>query len=221
MEELANISYEKYSDLKAHPRFVPYLQEMSTLEYYGKTNIGSRPTKRGASGELKFEDLRAIPFVGSWSQLKQNVPGFFGFGFALQELKNQGRFEEVKNLYQGSDFFKTLVLNSMMSMNKSYFPLTSYMKKNEKFGEFWMILFDEYQLSKSMMLELTGFQELMEEEPLSRMSVKIREKIVLPLLTIQQYALIKIQKNEGNLSAYEKLVMRSLFGNINASRNSA
>ncbi len=221
MEELANISYEKYSNLKAHPRFVPYLQEMSTLEYYGKTNIGSRPTKRGASGELKFEDLRAIPFVGSWSQLKQNVPGFFGFGFALQELKNQGRFAEVKNLYQGSDFFKTLVLNSMMSMNKSYFPLTSYMKNNEKFGQFWTILFDEYQLSKSMMLELTGFQELMEEEPLSRMSVKIREKIVLPLLTIQQYALIKIQKNEGNLSAYEKLVMRSLFGNINASRNSA
>ena len=221
IEELAEISYEKYSDLKAHPRFVPYLQEMSTLEYYGKTNIGSRPTKRGAGGELKFEDLRAIPFVGSWSQLKQNVPGFFGFGFALQELKSQGRFDEVKSLYKGSDFFKTLVLNSMMSMNKSYFPLTSYMKKNEKFGEFWMILFDEYQLSKSMMLELTGFQELMEEEPLSRMSVKIREKIVLPLLSIQQYALIKIQKEEGNRSAYEKLVMRSLFGNINASRNSA
>ena len=221
IEELAEISYEKYSALKAHPRFVPYLQEMSTLEYYGKTNIGSRPTKRGAGGELKFEDLRAIPFVGSWSQLKQNVPGFFGFGFALQELKSQGRFDEVKSLYKGSDFFKTLVLNSMMSMNKSYFPLTSYMKKNEKFGEFWMILFDEYQLSKSMMLELTGFQELMEEEPLSRMSVKIREKIVLPLLSIQQYALIKIQKEEGNRSAYEKLVMRSLFGNINASRNSA
>ena len=221
IEELAEISYEKYSALKAHPRFVPYLQEMSTLEYYGKTNIGSRPTKRGAGGELKFEDLRAIPFVGSWSQLKQNVPGFFGFGFALQELKSQGRFDEVKSLYKGSDFFKTLVLNSMMSMNKSYFPLTSYMKTNEKFGEFWMILFDEFQLSKSMMLELTGFQELMEEEPLSRMSVKIREKIVLPLLSIQQYALIKIQKEEGNRDAYEKLVMRSLFGNINASRNSA
>ena len=221
IEELAEISYKKYSDLKAHPRFVPYLQEMSTLEYYGKTNIGSRPTKRGAGGELKFEDLRAIPFVGSWSQLKQNVPGFFGFGFALQELKNQGRFDEVKSLYKGSDFFQTLVLNSMMSMNKSYFPLTSYMKKNEKFGEFWMILFDEYNLSKGMMLELTGFQKLMEEEPLSQLSIKIREKIVLPLLSIQQYALIKIQKEEGNREAYEKLVMRSLFGNINASRNSA
>ncbi|SFI73095.1 Phosphoenolpyruvate carboxylase, type 1 [Kaistella treverensis] len=221
IEELAEISFKKYSDLKAHPRFVPYLQEMSTLEYYGKTNIGSRPTKRGAGGALKFEDLRAIPFVGSWSQLKQNVPGFFGFGFALNELKDAGRFQEVKDLYKGSDFFKTLVLNSMMSMNKSYFPLTSYMKKNEKFGEFWAIIFEEYKLSEKLMLELTDFQTLMEEEPLSRLSVKMREKIVLPLLSIQQYALIKIQKEEGNREAYEKLVMRSLFGNINASRNSA
>jgi len=221
LEELAEISFKKYSELKAHPMFVSYLQKMSTLQYYGKTNIGSRPSKRGGESELKFEDLRAIPFVGSWSQLKQNVPGFFGFGFALMELKKQNRFEEVIELYKGSDFFKTLVLNSMMSMSKSYFPLTYYMKNNEKYGAFWSILFEEYELSRSMMLELTGFKMLMEEEPLSRKSVKIREKIVLPLLTIQQYALIKIQKEEGDRETYEKLVMRSLFGNINASRNSA
>ena len=221
IEELAEISFKKYADLKAHPMFVPYLQEMSTLEYYGKTNIGSRPTKRAGSGEMSFEDLRAIPFVGSWSQLKQNVPGFFGFGFAMNELKKQGRFDEIIALYKGSDFFKTLVLNSMMSMNKSYFPLTYYVKSNKKFGSFWSVIFDEYVLSKNLMLELTGFKMLMEEEPLSRKSVKIREKIVLPLLSIQQYALMKIQKGEGNREVYEKLVMRSLFGNINASRNSA
>ncbi len=219
--ELAEISYQKYSDLKAHPMFVPYLQEMSTLEYYGKTNIGSRPSKRGGGNELKFEDLRAIPFVGSWAQLKQNVPGFFGFGFAMQQLKEQGRFEEVIELYKGSDFFKTLVLNSMMSMNKTYFPLTYYIKNNPKFGAFWNILFDEYNLSKNIMLELTGFTMLQQEDPLSRKSVKIRERIVLPLLSIQQYALMKIQKGEGNTEAYGKLVTRSLFGNINASRNSA
>lgn len=219
--ELAEISYQKYSDLKAHSMFVPYLQEMSTLEYYGKTNIGSRPSKRGGGNELKFEDLRAIPFVGSWAQLKQNVPGFFGFGFAMQQLKEQGRFEEVRELYKGSDFFKTLVLNSMMSMNKTYFPLTYYIKNNPKFGAFWNILFDEYTLSKNIMLELTGFTMLQQEDPLSRKSVKIRERIVLPLLSIQQYALMKIQKGEGNLEAYGKLVTRSLFGNINASRNSA
>ncbi len=221
IEALAEISYEKYTALKNHPMFVPYLQEMSTLPYYGKTNIGSRPSKRGGDNELKFEDLRAIPFVGSWSQLKQNVPGFFGLGYAISEMKKQGKFGEVKKLYQDSDFFKTLVLNSMMSMNKTYFPLTSYMKNNPKFGEFWNILHDEFTLSKEIMLELTGFNMLQQEEPLSRKSVKIREKIVLPLLTIQQYALMKVNRSRKYREDYEKLVIRSLFGNINASRNSA
>ncbi|WP_300673017.1 phosphoenolpyruvate carboxylase [Soonwooa sp.] len=221
IDTLAELSYKKYSELKAHPMFVPYLQEMSTLEYYGKTNIGSRPSKRGADGELKFEDLRAIPFVGSWSQLKQNVPGFYGFGTALKILKDEGKFDDVRFLYQHSDFFKTLVLNSMMSMNKTYFPLTFYMRENKKFGEFWNVLFEEFNLSKDLMLELTGFKVLMQEEPLNRKSVLIREKIVLPLLSIQQYALMQIQKNPDNKELYEKLVIRSLFGNINASRNSA
>lgn len=221
IEELAELSYVKYVDLKENPLFVPYLQEISTLQYYGKTNIGSRPSKRGAGNELKFEDLRAIPFVGSWSQLKQNVPGFFGFGTAIKKLKDEGRIEEVKDLFRNSDFFKTLVLNSMMAMNKSYFPLTYYMKNHPKFGEFWQVLFSEYELSKEMMFEITGFHSLMEEEPVGRKSVKIREKIVLPLLSIQQYALMKLQKNEGDRDVLEKLVTRSLFGNINASRNSA
>ena len=221
IEELAELSYVKYVDLKENPLFVPYLQEISTLQYYGKTNIGSRPSKRGAGNELKFEDLRAIPFVGSWSQLKQNVPGFFGFGTAIKNLKDEGRIEEVKDLFRNSDFFKTLVLNSMMAMNKSYFPLTYYMKNHPKFGAFWQVLFSEYELSKEMMFEITGFHSLMEEEPVGRKSVKIREKIVLPLLSIQQYALMKLQKNEGDRATLEKLVTRSLFGNINASRNSA
>lgn len=221
IEELAELSYVKYVDLKENPLFVPYLQEISTLQYYGKTNIGSRPSKRGAGNELKFEDLRAIPFVGSWSQLKQNVPGFFGFGTAIKKLKDECRIEEVKDLFRNSDFFKTLVLNSMMAMNKSYFPLTYYMKNHPKFGAFWQVLFSEYELSKEMMFEITGFHSLMEEEPVGRKSVKIREKIVLPLLSIQQYALMKLQKNEGDRDVLEKLVTRSLFGNINASRNSA
>ena len=76
MEELAEISYQAYSDFKAHPKFLGYLERMSTLKFYAKTNIGSRPSKRGGSDKLNFSDLRAIPFVGSWSQLKQNVPGF-------------------------------------------------------------------------------------------------------------------------------------------------
>jgi phosphoenolpyruvate carboxylase len=68
----------------------------------------------------------------------------------------------------------------------------------------------------------------MEEEPAGKASVAVRESIVLPLLTIQQYALKKIQELEKEgvtsgeeIEVYRKMVTRSLFGNINASRNSA
>ena len=78
LDKMSELGYEKYLSFKNHPKFIPYLEQMSTLKYYAKTNIGSRPSKRSTSESLEFSDLRAIPFVGSWSQLKQNVPGFFG-----------------------------------------------------------------------------------------------------------------------------------------------
>lgn len=228
MNHLAEISYKTYSDFKSHPMFLPYLERMSTLKYYAKTNIGSRPSKRGKSTELVFSDLRAIPFVGSWSQLKQNVPGFFGVGTALKVYEDSGEFNKVKQLYNNSSFFKTLIENSMMSLSKSFFDLTKYMADDKEFGEFWKIIYAEYELSKRLILKLTGYKTLMEDEPTGKASIDVRESIVLPLLTIQQYALRKIQelqkaehKNPEQIAVYEKIVTRSLFGNINASRNSA
>ena len=116
----------------------------------------------------------------------------------------------------------------MMSLTKSFFDLTKYMSKNEEFGAFWDIIHDEYQSTKALLLKLTGYKELMENEPAGRASIQIRESIVLPLLTIQQYALKKIQelekaevRDEEQIKIFEKIVTRSLFGNINASRNSA
>lgn len=228
LDDLATLSYEAYSKFKVHPKFISYLEHMSTLKYYAKTNIGSRPSKRGKTQGLVFEDLRAIPFVGSWSQLKQNVPGFYGVGTALKHYEDLGQFEEVQHLYNTSDFFKTLIENSMMSLSKSFFPLTKYMAHDPVYGEFWTLIYNEYELSKRLILKLTGHNELMQEEPSGKASIDVRESIVLPLLTIQQYALKKIQelekaevKDEKQIAIFEKLVTRSLFGNINASRNSA
>ncbi|WP_339918032.1 phosphoenolpyruvate carboxylase [Yeosuana marina] len=228
MNDLAETSYDAYKNFKNHPMFIPYLERMSTLKYYAKTNIGSRPSKRGTSDKLVFSDLRAIPFVGSWSQLKQNVPGFFGVGTALKAYDERGEFYKVESLYKNSKFFKTLLENSMMSLTKSFFDLTQYMSKDEEFGGFWNIIHDEYLTTKSLLLKLTGYKELMENEPSGKASIDVRESIVLPLLTIQQYALKKIQelekedvKDEEQIKIFEKIVTRSLFGNINASRNSA
>ncbi|PQJ68584.1 phosphoenolpyruvate carboxylase [Polaribacter butkevichii] len=227
INDMATTSYQTYVDFKNHPKFLPYLEKMSTLKYYAKTNIGSRPSKRGGSDKLDFSALRAIPFVGSWSQLKQNVPGFFGVGTALKKYEDAGRFDEIIEFYNASDFFRTLLENSMMSLTKSFFGLTSYMAEDEEFGEFWTLIFTEYETTKRLLLKLTGHKELMENFPVGKASIEVREQIVLPLLTIQQFALKKIQelqKNGGSaedIEVYEKMVMRSLFGNINASRNSA
>jgi phosphoenolpyruvate carboxylase len=228
MGDLAKRSYDAYVAFKAHPKFISYLEHMSTLKYYAKTNIGSRPSKRGNSEGLVFDDLRAIPFVGSWSQLKQNVPGFFGVGTALKHYEDIGEFEKVQRLFKTSSFFKTLIENSMMSLSKSFFDLTKYMADDPEYGSFWTIIYTEYETSKRLILKLTGYTALMEEEPAGKASIAVRESIVLPLLTIQQYALKKIQelekapvRDEAQIAIFEKIVTRSLFGNINASRNSA
>ncbi len=193
MEELAKLSFEKYKALKNHKMFIPYLENKSTLKYYGETNIGSRPSRRGSTEKLDLNDLRAIPFVGSWSQLKQNVPGYFGIGTALKILVDEGKLEDLKKLFNEIPFFKALILNSMMSLNKCYFELTNYITKDKEYKEFWNIIFEEYKLSKKMTLLISEYEFLMEEEPVSRKSIEIRERIVLPLLVIQQYALQKIE----------------------------
>jgi phosphoenolpyruvate carboxylase len=216
IEKLAHLSFEKYTALKNHKMFIPYLENKSTLKYYSKANIGSRPSKRGNKEELELKDLRAIPFVGSWSQLKQNVPGYFGVGTAIQSLVNDGKLEDLKNLFKDAPFFKALILNSMMSLFKCYFELTGYIAKDEKFKDFWNILFEEYKLSREMTLLISQYNILMEEEPISRKSIEIREQIVLPLLVTQQYALQKIDQNSRYKNNYQKIVERSLYGNINA-----
>lgn len=228
MDDIATTSFKAYTDFKNHPQFLPYLERMSTLKYYAKTNIGSRPSKRSNGKELNFADLRAIPFVGSWSQLKQNVPGFYGVGTALKKYEDNGEFDKLIEFYNSSEFFKALIGNSMMSLSKSFFELTEYMEKDPEFGAFWRIIFDEYVTTKRLILKLTGYTQLMQSNQVGKASIQIRESIVLPLLTIQQYGLIKIQELEKLetidpelLKVYEKMVTRSLFGNINASRNSA
>lgn len=220
IDELAEISYRKYLDLKEHPLFVPYLEHKSPLKYYNEANIGSRPARRGNKEKLEFSDLRAIPFVGSWSQMKQNVPGYFGLGSALKALTEKGEQDALKKLFSDVPFFKALIMNSMMSLSKCNFALTQHMGNDPVYGDFWRIIYDEYCLSVETVLAISGYQELMQEEPITKSSIEIREQIVLPLLLIQQFAMQQIEHGTKIKGSYEKLVTRSLYGIINASRNS-
>lgn len=227
LQELAQEGFHAYRSLKEHPYLADYLLQVSPLRFYSETNIGSRPAKRGASSGLSLKDLRAIPFAGSWSQLKQNVTGYYGVGSALQQMEKQGKLLQLQKLYHQSLFFRTLLDNCEMAMMKSFFPLTAFLAKHKQFGELWQMIYDEYELTKQYLFKITGHNELMADYPVEQLSIQMRERIVLPLVTIQQYALTKIRELDEQLApahtkeTYEKLAMRCSFGIINAGRNSA
>lgn len=224
LDELAEAALTAYLAIKNHPDFVPYLEQMTPLKWYGETNIASRPTKRNADEALRFEDLRAIPFVGAWAQMKQNIPGYYGLGAAMEQLRNEGRQDALEHLYRNSLYFRTLLENSMQSLSKSNFELTRYISKHPRFGAFWRLLADEFQRTSQQIIKVSGQKELLADNVESRVSIALREEIVLPLSTIQQYGLQKIATGgltEEEYKLYSRLVLRAMFGIINAARNAA
>jgi phosphoenolpyruvate carboxylase len=227
LQTLSEESYKAYIDLKDNPDFIEYLLHVSPLKFYSDTNIGSRPAKRGGSSKITLKELRAIPFVASWSQLKQGITGYYGVGAAMKKMEEEGKFEALQKLYKESLFFKTLMDNCEMAMQKCFFPLTEYLSTHQVYGEIWNKIYDEFELTKKYILKLSGNSELMENYPVDYLSIQMRERIVLPLLTIQQYTITKARELDEQLTdsplkaTYEKLAMRCSFGIINASRNSA
>ena len=114
-----------------------------------------------------------------------------------------------------------------MAMKKCFFPLTAFLANHPKYGELWRSIEGEFELTKKYILMLSGNTELMANYPIEQLSIQTRERIVLPITTIQQFAITKVREmEEKNLQSdlrqgYEKLVMRCSFGIINAGRNSA
>ncbi len=226
LQELADESYEAFNVLKNNPDFLEYLNFASPLRYYAEANIGSRPSKRKA-GKLNLNDLRAVPYIGAWSQLKQNIPGYYGVGIAFEKLDAEGKWGQIENLYKHSLYFRTLIGNCEMAMSKCFFPLTAYLSKHPKYGVLWNMFHDEFERTKKYTFLLTGKSELMADKETDQLSIRMRQRIELPLITIQQYALTMIRERGDKASdsqevkTFEKLVMRCSFGIINAERNSA
>ncbi len=224
IDQMAAESHKKFLSLRKHPKFLKYLETLSPLKSLASINISSRPVKRNSDKELRLEDLRAISFVTAWSQLKQNIPGFYGVGTALQWAEDNNMWSYVKNLYETSGMFNTIIDNCMMSMTKSNFNITSYMQDDPDFGEFWRMLKDEFDRTKEYLLKLTGMTELMENYPVEKASICEREKIILPLLIIQHYAIRKLESNkldDKKADVYRKLIGRTIYGVVNAGRNLA
>ena len=112
-----------------------------------------------------------------------------------------------------------------MVLKKCFFPLTAYLNKDKKYGELWNDIFEEFERTKRYVLQLSDKASLMSDYPVDSLSITMREKIILPSLTIQQYAINKLREMDEQINncptkeTYKKLVIRSSFGIINAGRN--
>lgn len=224
IDKMADKSHEKYLALRHHPLFLEYLETVSPLKFLSQINISSRPVKRNSNSKLRLEDLRMISFVTAWSQLKQGIPGFFGVGTALEDIEQQGLWSQVQELYQSSGMFQTIVDNCSMAMSKTNFDITSYLGEDEKFGEFWNIMNDEFERTKKYLLKISNTKALMDNYPVDRDSIAMRERIVLPLIVIQHFAiqnLNEMQEDDERYEIFSKLVTRSVYGVVNAGRNLA
>src|SRR5690606_13379434 len=132
-----------------------------------------------------------------------------------------GNWEKVERTYQDSGYFKTIIDNCMMSMTKSDFNITAHFIQDKEYGAFWKMLADEFELSKKMLLKLSGQETLMANYPVEKRSILVREEIVLPLVLIQHYALEQLQGELSDelRSSFEKLAIRTVYGIVNAGRN--
>jgi phosphoenolpyruvate carboxylase len=226
IEELASKGLESYQNFKDHEKFVPYLEEVTPLKFYSELNFASRPTKRNGDKKLNFSDLRAIPFVGSWTQTKQNIPGFYGFGEALEALCQEGKTQALKDMHKNNLFFRTLVQNAMMSLKKSNPLLTNHLKQDPEFGDFLKVIEHESKRAKAELLKIADQSNLMEKDPINVESIVMRESLILPLTVVQQFALTILRLDKDKLSdesteALRNLVTKTMATCINASRNSA
>ena len=129
--QLSQASMNAYRGLVYEtPGFSEYFFNATPIREIAKLNIGSRPASRKAT--QKIEDLRAIPWGFSWGQCRLTLPGWYGFGSAVQEFLNQGNASDKKaalsllqKMYREWPFFRTLLSNMDMALAKSDLALAS------------------------------------------------------------------------------------------------
>jgi phosphoenolpyruvate carboxylase len=127
MEALSSAAYRAYRGLVYEtPGFVQYFWSSTVITEIATLNIGSRPASRKKTQAI--EDLRAIPWVFSWAQCRLMLPGWFGFGSAVEAYRAadpEKGLDRLRNMYKHWPFFRTLLSNMDMVLSKSSLGIAS------------------------------------------------------------------------------------------------
>jgi phosphoenolpyruvate carboxylase len=227
LDELAAVALTTYRDLREDPCFIDFLMERSPLPLFEWLTVGSRPIARRHTERIDLEELRAIPFVATWSVLKLQVPGYYGVGTALTRALDAGRGDELRRLYRESSFFRALLDSAAMSLTKSRVDLHAHLEGDSRFGALVRRIREETERSCGAIVRITQRGQLRMNDPVNRRSVEAREAIMLPLLVIVQAAYVRyreLQRTGGGTEEFEqlrKLALKGIAAIINATRNAA
>ena len=224
MDQVVERSYQIYRDLVfGDERFYDYFFESSPIKAISSFNIGSRPAARKTITEIG--GLRAIPWVFSWSQSRVMFPGWYGVGSSFKEFIDQ---DPEKNLaflqlmYKRWPFFKSLLSNVDMVLSKSNMNIAfeyAQLCEDQNVRDIFNIILDEWQLTKNVILEIEGHDELLAENTYLRDSLDYR----MPYFNVLNYIqleLIKRQRNGQLTPDQEKLIHITINGIATGLRNS-
>ena len=226
MSEISDLSREAYSKLMHEdPGFIDFFTSSTPVDEIGSLNIGSRPTSRKQTQTIS--DLRAIPWVLSWSQQRSMVPGWFGVGSALQEWigedEDGSRLAELRQLNEDWPFFNSVLSNMAQVMSKADLNLArayASLCQDKADGErIYGIIKAEFDLTLEMFLKVTGYKHLLEDNPLLRRSVDMRFPYLMPLNIIQLEMLRRYRAGD-NRDKVRRGIQLTMNGLATALRNS-
>jgi phosphoenolpyruvate carboxylase len=191
MNQLSESAYRAYRGLVYEtPDFVAFFRGATPISEIASLNIGSRPSSRTAS--TKIEDLRAIPWVFSWAQARVMLPGWYGFGTAVKEFvasRGKSGWDDLKNFYKRSGFFRVTLSNMEMVLAKSDMEIAARyadMVQDKKIAaEVFGRIREEWELTREAVLTISGQSDFLEANPALALSIRQRTPYLGPLNHLQ------------------------------------
>jgi phosphoenolpyruvate carboxylase len=189
MEELAQLALKRYRDLIQTPRFMEYFRAATPFSEIARLNLGSRPPSRKPS--QKLEDLRAIPWVFSWSQSRAMIPGWYGFGGAVSEWlqRGLGALDELRAMHAGWPFFRAMLSNLDMVLAKTDLGIARRYAELVQDPALRARVFEwiekEWHASKAQLFAITGATEFLADNATLARSIRNRFAYLDPLNHIQ------------------------------------
>ena len=172
-----------YRRLVEAPGFEHWFLQVSPIDELGRLRIASRPTRR--AGGRRLEDLRAIPWVFAWSQMRLNLPGWYGMGSGLSAAPLRG----LRRAYADWPLFNAMIDNSEMSLAKTDRRIAErYLALGDRPDLAAMVL-DEYDLTMETVLAVTGHRRLLEDRRVLSWAIELRNPYVDALSHLQLRAL--------------------------------